>query len=89
MKTFTYTDITNPDSSFPRIYLGEYHKDLAHCPLDWQKRGLQQTASGYGGKLTSAYKIHFNGKLYRIYTICYSNAGTSYFTVKGKKIYVS
>lgn len=89
MKTFSSSDIHNPDSDFPRIYLGEYHKELAHCPLAWQKMGLQQTASGYGAKLVSAYKISFNGKLYRVYHTCYGNASSAWFTVKGKRVYLS
>jgi hypothetical protein len=37
----------------------EYLDDICsytveHNPLDWQQRGLQQTASGYGARLTSS-----------------------------------
>jgi hypothetical protein len=72
----------------------DYHKiitstdDLIQEPLPWQKKGLQQTASGYGSKLTSSYKILFEGKRYRIYTTIWSNSGSSWFKYKGKKIYV-
>jgi len=89
MKHFTESDISRPESDFPHIYLGEYRDNLADCPLWWHTQGLSQTATGYGAKLTSRYKIHFEGKLYRLYTICFSNAGTTYFTVKGRRIYVS
>jgi hypothetical protein len=87
MKQFTASDVHRPESAFPRIYCDT--SQLAHCPLDWQKRGLSQTASGYGSKLTSSFKISYEGKLYRLYTICFSNSGSTYFTVKGRKIYVS
>jgi len=63
--------------------------DLIDDPLPWQKQGLQQTASGYGRKLTSRYKINFEGKLYRLYVTIYSNAGSTWFRVKGRKIFVS
>lgn len=63
--------------------------ELVHCPLEWQKQGLQETASGYGRKLTNSYKINFNGKLYRLYTTSFSNAGSTWFTVKGKKIFIN
>jgi len=62
--------------------------DLLHDPLDWQKRGLQQTASGYGAKLTSSYKINFEGKFYRLYVTQYGNAGSTWFRVRGRKIFV-
>ena len=63
--------------------------DLIDDPLPWQKRGLQQTASGYGSKLTSCYKINFEGKLYRLYVTQYSNAGSTWFRVRGRKIFVN
>jgi hypothetical protein len=64
-------------------------EDLVYAPLDWQKQGLQQTASGYGRKLTNPYKINFEGKEYRLYTTCYSNAGSTWFRVRGRQIFVS
>ena len=63
--------------------------NLLYVPLDWQKRGLQQTASGYGAKLTSSYKISFEGKLYRLYVTQYGNVGSTWFRVRGCKIFVS
>lgn len=62
--------------------------DLIDEPLGWQQRGLQQTASGYGSKLTSRYKIDFEGKLYRLYVTQYGNAGSTWFRVCGRKIFV-
>lgn len=82
MKLFTESDVVNE-----RVSTGEYDKDLVLAQLPWQKVGLQQTASGYGN-LTSSYKINFCGKLYRIYILLYSNSGSSYFTVKGRRIWV-
>lgn len=66
-----------------------YPEDLVDCPLWWQERGLQQTASGYGGRLTSNYKINYQGKLRRIYHSCFGNASSAWFMVKGVKIHVS
>jgi hypothetical protein len=62
--------------------------ELLYDPLDWQKRGLQQTATGYGAKLTSPYKINFEDKLYRLYVTQYGNAGSTWFRVRGRKIFV-
>lgn len=73
-----------------RLYLSPYVeiKDLLYAPLDWQKAGLQQTASGYGKRLTQSYKIQFNGRFYRLYTTCFSNVGSTWFISKGRKIFV-
>lgn len=62
--------------------------ELIDAPLDWQKAGLQQTASGYGRKLTTGLKIQFNARAYRLYSTCYSNAGSVWFVAKGQKIFV-
>lgn len=56
-------------------------KDLIYSPLPWQKMGLQQTASGYGRKLTTTKKYRLNGRLYRVYCCQYSNSGTAYIIV--------
>lgn len=51
---------------------------------DWMKRGLQETDSGYGNKLTTQYKVKcINGKTYRVYCRCYSNSGTLYILIGG------
>jgi hypothetical protein len=59
-----------------------------YAPLWWHEKGLSQTASGYGKKLTSPTKVKYNGKLYRVYVICYSNSGSSYIVVKGNKMFL-
>lgn len=84
---FGLPDVFNIDSDYPRIYCDR--EDLTYNPPDWMRRGLQQTRSGYGNKLNTGLSINFNGKLYRLYSTCYSNAGSVWFTVKGKRIYVS
>ena len=86
-KSFTSADVDESNKEFPRIYADR--ADLLDEPLDWQKQGLQQTASGYGKKLTMPYKILFNAKKYRLYCTQYSNAGSVWFIAKGRRIYVS
>ena len=83
-RNFTSADIV--EGQFPRIYASR--KDLVEDRPEWMKRGLQETASGYGRKLNSGLKINFNGKLHRIYITCFSNAGTAWFKSMGKTIYV-
>lgn len=58
---------------------------LVDAPLWWHKQGLQQTATGYGRKLTTAYKVPFNGRLYRVYACCFSNAATLFFDAAGQR----
>lgn len=66
-----------------------FRRELYESRPDWMQRGLQETASGYGMKLNSGYKIDYCGRLYRVYVTQISNAGSAWFTVKGVRIYVS
>src|ERR1035441_10715404 len=54
-------------------YESMHHEDLVDAPLEWQLRGRQQTASGYGRALTTTNKGSFAGKLYRAYCTIYPN----------------
>ncbi|ATE86352.1 hypothetical protein Sf18_gp78 [Shigella phage Sf18] len=56
--------------------------------LDWQVAGLQKTATGYGKKIPTSWKVRYLGKLRRIYQDVYSNSGVSYIIVSGKKLYL-
>lgn len=46
--------------------------------LEWQKRGLSYTATGYGAKIPTRYMVQFNGKWRRVYCRIYSNSGTCF-----------
>ncbi len=59
---------------------------LISCPLAFHLAGLMQTATGYGSKLITDYKIRHNNRLYRVYACCYSNVSTFYICVKGKSV---
>ena len=63
-------------------------EDRVYCPLWWHEAGLSQTATGYGMKLTTAYKIPYAGKLYRVYCTIFSNAGSNWILAKGEKIFL-
>lgn len=89
MKLFTDKDVRGHGAIPDAGRIDSDSADLVYSPLDWQSAGLQQTASGYGRKLTSRYKINFNGKLYRLYTTIFSNAGSTWFVAKGRKIFVN
>jgi hypothetical protein len=57
--------------------------------LNWQKRGLSFTASGYGKKIPTSYKVKHNNRWKRVYTCVYSNSGLIYIMDKGKEIYLN
>ena len=63
-------------------------KDLVESPLNWQVLGLQETASGYGKKLTTRYKVKYQGRMRRVYAVCYSNVASYYIFVRGEKLYL-
>ena len=62
---------------------------LVYAPLWWHTKGLQQTATGYGRKLTTPYKVEHNGRMYRVYAIQFSNLGTLYILPKGEPLYLA
>jgi hypothetical protein len=89
MKQFTISD-TRPFGTIPNtLYLFAVTSELVVSELPWQKRGLQETASGYGARLTSSFKIHYEGKLRRLYVTQYGNSGSHWFKTKGTKVFVS
>ncbi len=86
MKNFTDAHIVFRTLPYIRVV---YPTDLIHSPLAWQRRGLQETASGYGSKLTSEYKLSFNNRLYRVYHTCYGNTSSAYIIASKRRIYLS
>ena len=95
-REFTEADVTivcpngtREPGHYARISTGNFRDELKYAPPDWMKRGLQETATGYGKRLNSGYMIHFNGKRYRVYVTCFSNAGTAWFKAGGRRIIVS
>ena len=89
MKLFTDKDVEAHGAVAGAGSLLADREDLKEEPLWHHKAGLQQTQSGYGGKLTSCYKINFNDKLYRVYTTCYSNCASHWFTYKKRIIFIN
>lgn len=66
-----------------------YNEDLIYCPLEWQKKGLCETASGYGKKITTQYKIRHQNKMRRVYCHIFSNCGSLYVLIKGQRFYIN
>ena len=51
---------------------------------------INRSITGYGSKIPTQYKVQLEGcKLWRrVYCICYSNSGTLYVLVKGKRLFI-
>ena len=79
MKT-AYIETYGIDNLAPENQLPVYD-----APMWWHDKGLQYTASGYGSKIPTRYKVGYNGRQYRVYVRQYSNAGTTYIVVKGEQ----
>jgi hypothetical protein len=60
--------------------------EVIDAPLWYHTRGLMQTATGYGSKLVTAYKVKHNGRLKRVYCSCFSNVGTFYIMYNREKL---
>lgn len=58
--------------------------------LPIHKSGRQQTASGYGSKLVMPYvvQLRLESRWRRVYCCCYSNSGSLYILIDGKKEFV-
>ena len=62
--------------------------ELIERSLDWQRRGIQETRTGYGPRLKTRYMLRYAGRLRRIYCSCYSNSGTCFIFVHGERVIV-
>ena len=61
----------------------------AERPLEWQRLGLQYTATGYGTKIPTSKVIKWSdGRERRVYCDIYSNAGSCYCMIHGCKVSV-
>ena len=57
--------------------------------LEWQRRGVQYTATGYGTKIPTSKVIRWSdGKVRRVYCDIYSNVGSCYCRIHGCKVSV-
>ena len=68
---------------------GQYvEREFVYAPLWWHEKGLSQTRSGYGSKLTTPYKVEYKGNMRRVYCVCYSNIGSLYVIIKGENVFL-
>ena len=76
MQAYLNGSNTHPDGS--RDTFWTIGVDAIDAPLWWQEKGLTFTATGYGSRIPTRWKVKFNGRWRRVYVRCYSNAGTAY-----------
>ena len=70
-----------------QYYEGDY--ELQERMLPWQRAGLQETATGYGAKLTSYCMARLaDGRLRRVYVTCYGNIGSTWITLDRQRLYL-
>lgn len=53
------------------------------------RRGLSYTASGYGSKIPTRYKLKFENRWYRVYCRIFSNIGSLYVIIRGERVGVT
>lgn len=63
--------------------------DVVIHELPHHKQGLTYTATGYGSKIPTIYKLFFGGRWRRVYAVCYSNASSYYVLIDGVKTTVT
>jgi hypothetical protein len=60
-------------------------EEFKDAPLLWQEYGLHETASGYGARLTTRWKVRVGKRWFRVYVQQYSNVGTLFVEKGGEK----
>lgn len=81
---------------FKRTESGDFARvtpvDWRVSMLPWQARGLSQTASGYGSKLTTVHTCRLPddppSRRRRVYVACYSNNGSAYLFIRSERVLV-
>jgi hypothetical protein len=63
-------------------------KDLVVDEPQWMRWATIPTASGYGKKIPTRYKLWHNNRLHRIYACCFSNVATTYIISCNRTIIV-
>lgn len=82
MDRMTFDELTEQRGTLRYLRDGVY--TLEDAPLWYHTQGLQQTASGYGRKLTSRRTVRLkDGRVRRMYVTQYSNAGTCWINLDG------
>jgi hypothetical protein len=65
--------------------------ELKSEPMEHHKLGLSWTRTGYGKKIPTTRMLRFAGEKVwrRVYVMIWSNAGTAYVIVRGRRFIVT
>lgn len=68
----------------------KYEFSVHEATLEWQKRGLSFTATGYGSKIPTRNMVFIPKKkrCYRIYATCYSNVASFWIIVDKERYFL-
>lgn len=80
-----YEEVSTPNGSYKRLV---YPATVETEMLEWQKKGLQYTSTGYGHKIPTTKVLRMFGRKYRVYCKVFSNIGTTYIIYQGFKVLV-
>ena len=70
------------------LYIGSKQLETITDLMPHHERGLLYTATGYGRKIPTQYKVKYNNRFYRVYCAIFSNIGTLYIVSKGNKVLI-
>jgi hypothetical protein len=80
MGTFISVEVVNgPDYFNDRVEV-EWKTDIT--PAIEARIANPFSSTGYGKKIPTAYKVKYNGRWHRVYSICYSNVSSQYIRTK-------
>jgi hypothetical protein len=65
-------------------YLDGQPLETVSAPMTHHLLGLSYTRSGYGSRLPQPHKVRHEGRLRRVYMVCWSNSGTPFIKVRGE-----
>jgi len=66
-------------------YLHDHYPDATYLHRPYTGRS-GYTRSGYGSRLPTDYMVRIGKRLHRIRVMCWSNAGTAYVRVGGRRL---
>jgi hypothetical protein len=72
----------------PIVYCDDLIEEWIKSPLYHHIHNLQETASGYGSRLTTQWKVRIGKRWFRVYLRIFSNIGSTYICRRGHQ-YVS
>ena len=67
----------------------KYLEDLDILDIEVTAKPLNNSVSGYGGKIPTEYLLHIGKRSYRVYAICWSNAASFYVTINNERLFLA